>query len=747
MEILCFFAGIAFVYTKSIYPLALLAISFFFNSKYQIVIWFLLALAWGYLHQIWVADSGEPNVRVLPKASLVGTVVSIPANRLTKTQFQFHVHHLNRYPVDLTVQLSCYQHCPSFKVGQVWLLSAKLKKPENLGNPGSFDYVSSLKARHINWTGYVKNGAVKLSEVGAEPQIFLGLREKLAQVMENSLTDKTSLGILQALTINVTSNLNKELWDLFRRTGTTHLMVISGSHIGLIAAFIFSLIKWLWSRLSHLCLYCPAIKIASVISWLTALFYALLAGFDPPSQRAIFACFFLLLRNFLSQNFTVWQVWRYSLLLVLLYEPHAVLLPGFYLSFIAVAILILINQRVQTGKIKKAIYTQLACLVGLMPLTVYWFSYGAVNGLVANFIAIPLVGFVIVPFGLINLFLLYYFDLKILVVPLKFTIDWLLYYLQWVDSFALFNLNFSYTDLLAPFAFILGLLILIFMPIRAILPAAYVLLYAAINPAYPRVAKGDVRIDIVDVGQGLAAVIQTAKHLLVYDTGMKFYQGGDMAQLALIPYLNTLGIKVLDKVVISHPDLDHRGGLPSLEEKYSIKELLVDNVAFYHRGKNCHRYPAWEWDGVSFRFLAISQKFRDKNNSSCVLKIENKVGKVLFTGDIEKLAENYLVAKYGQLLKADVLIVPHHGSKTSSTLAFIKAVAPTQAIISYAFDNRYHFPHAKTLTTLQHEGATIYNTSDCGMVSVKLNKKINFIQPLCYKAKLAKANPNRTHTN
>ncbi|MBA3535859.1 MAG: DNA internalization-related competence protein ComEC/Rec2 [Tatlockia sp.] len=733
MEILCFYAGIAFVYTKSVYPFLLIAISLFFKPKRSFIFWFLAALIYGFAHQYWIQDRGMPEDRVLANVRLEGSIVSIPNASLTKTQFQFHANRLNDKAVDATILLACYQHCPLFKAGQIWRLDVKLKKPENLANPGSFDFVSSLKGRHINWTGYIRHGSVKLSETATNQHSFLVLREKLALTMEQALPNSPSLGILQALTLNVTSHIDKDQWDLFRRTGTTHLMVISGSHIGLIAGFCYWLMKWLWSRSSRLCLYCPAIKIASVAGLLSALVYALLAGFEPPSQRSLIACFFLLLSNFLSQRFTVWQAWRYGLFLVLLFEPHAVLLPGFYLSFIAVAILIMINLRIVGGTIKKAICIQLACLFGLMPLSLYWFSYGAINGLIANLIAIPVVGFVIVPLALINLILLQGFGIPILVVPIKISIAALLYYLQWIDSFAMINLNVSYAGLLVPLALMLAMVAILFIPIKAIYPAVSILILAAIFPAYKRVAAGDVRVDVLDVGQGLAVVVQTAKHVLVYDTGMKFYQGGDMGKLAIIPYLNTLGIHKLDKVIISHPDLDHRGGLPSLEEKYPISELLVDKVAFYRRGKDCHQYPPWVWDGVSFQFLAINEKFRDKNNSSCVLKIENEAGRVLLTGDIEKKAEDYLVKTYGKQLKVDVLLVPHHGSKTSSSYEFIKEISPIYAIISLGFDNRYHFPHKQTLATLGRQKIAVYSTAECGMVTIELFKKNNLYKPLCYK--------------
>ena len=174
MEILCFFAGIAFVYTKSIYPLVLLAISLFFKPGWSIPLWFFCALIWGFSHQFWVKDLGMPEVRVLAKANLEGNIVSIPTKDLSKTQFQFHANRLNDQPVDAKILLACYTHCPVFEAGQRWRLDAKLRKPENLGNPGSFDFVSNLKARHINWKGYIRSGsALKLSEADLSQQTFL----------------------------------------------------------------------------------------------------------------------------------------------------------------------------------------------------------------------------------------------------------------------------------------------------------------------------------------------------------------------------------------------------------------------------------------------------------------------------------------------------------------------------------------------------------------------------------------------
>jgi competence protein ComEC len=732
MEILCFFAGVVFAYSKSLYPLLFIAIALFLKTNRVVIVWFLVAAAWAYVHQWWVLDKGMPTTAVIQKALLRGTIVSIPLSNSDKTQFQFAINRLNENPVNASILISCYEHCPSFKVGQEWQLQVKLKVPENLGNPGSFDYKSSLQARHIAWTGYIKRGNnILLNEPEKRGGILL-LRERLSATLEQNIPDKNTLGIVQALTLGVTNNIDKSLWDLFRRTGTTHLMVISGSHICLVAGLFYWLVRRLWSSSARLCLYRPAVQVAGVGGLSMAFFYSLLAGFAVPAQRAVVASFFLTLRHFQSRRFTGWQAWRFALLAVLIFEPHAVLLPGFYLSFMAVATLIAASQRIPYQGFKKILCLQLACLLGLMPFTLYWFSYGAVNGLIANLIAIPLVGYVIVPLSLLVVFLLQMVTLPWLITFLASIIKTLLIYLTLIDKFEVVNFSFPLSTILAMFALMLASMLLLFLPIRVFIPAALILLLAALFPGYPRLKTGEARIDILDVGQGLAIVINTARHTMVYDTGMKFYQGSDMAQMAIIPYLSTLRVKKIDKVVISHPDLDHRGGLPSLEEKYPIGELLVDNVKFYHRGKNCHQYPGWTWDGVSFRFIPIEQTFRDKNNSSCVLHISNQAGSVLLPGDIEKLAENYLVSTHKDELAADVLVVAHHGSKTSSTRAFIKYVSPEFAVISAGFDNRYHFPHFQTLTTLAAQNIKVFNTINCGMVTLNLPTDKKLSEPVCY---------------
>ncbi|KTD63478.1 DNA uptake/competence protein ComA [Legionella spiritensis] len=733
MEILCFCAGIVFFYSQSFYPVLFLIAMLLLRVHWRAIIWFVFAVLWACVHQQWQADRNMPGERVLNNVVISGRIISIPSINPDKIQFQFQVAKLDNRFVTARILLSCYNRCPAFRIGQTWRFQAKLKKPVNLANPGGFDYVRFLKSKHIVWTGYIKNGRATLLDDPGRVGGLHNLRVRLSEILSNNISDGDASGIAQALTLGVTDPIDKSLWELFRRTGTTHLMVISGAHIALVAGVVFWLVNRLWRFSTRLCLLFPAQQIAGLASLGSALIYALLAGFGVPAQRALIACVFLLLPYLFSHRFSTWQGWRYALLMVLLCEPHAVLLPGFYFSFLAVAILILMNKRLTCRGLKKLILLQAACLFGLMPLTLYWFSYGAITGLIANLLAIPWVGYVIVPLAIVNLILLSLTQVTALVMPLVWAIKLLLSYLKYLDMFSFVNLQISLPHLVSVVALMMVMVLFLFLPVRALLPVMSVIAVAACYPNYPRPDNKEAWIYVLDVGQGLAVVVQTARHTLVYDTGVKFYHGSDMGKLAVIPFLKTMGVYRLDKVVISHPDLDHRGGLASIEEQYPISELIVDNTSFYHRGVTCHGYPDWQWDGVRFRFLAIRKKTGNKNNLSCVLQIVSDQNSLLLTGDIERPAEEYLLSVYSRQVQSSILIVPHHGSKTSSSRNFIRQVAPKYAVISAGFDNRYHFPHGQTLHTLREAGVSVLNTIDCGMVTIKMAQGYDKLIPSCYR--------------
>lgn len=732
MEIFCFLLGILYGYYASIYlPLLALAL-LFITPKYSLILFFTLGVVHVWTHQLWIAPNGLPKTAVIAHALIEGRIASIPVRTNNKTQFTVDLQKMNNKPAQGLVHLSWYNHPPVLKAGQQWQLAVKLKKPHNFQNPGGFDYVTSLTKKHIFWTGYIRRGPNKLLSTSHSVFNWLELRESLGNQLAAQAPDEQVTGIIQALTLNLTPHISQDDWNLFRRTGTTHLFGISGEHVALLSGLFFWLTRKLWVLSPRLCLYLPATAIASCVGLSIAIFYAFLAGFEPPVQRALMGCFFYTLCAMGKQRFTPWQVWRYALFAVLCLEPHAVFMQGFYFSFLAVACILLTHQRWQFKGYKGTLALQLSCLMGLMPLTLYWFSYGSINGFIANLFAIPLVGFLIVPLALLTM-LFGSFDWSwLLMTPLSWLTHCLLLGLTWTEQLAFINITWPLDQLAYVICFSGALLLWAVLPVK---PFKYIALLWLVLPFFPSrliINPGEALIQVLDVGQGLAVSVRTQNHVLLYDTGDQFFQGSDMGKMVILPFYQNQRIQKLDAVVISHPDKDHWGGLKSIQEALIVKTLLVNEPKFYHQGMNCHEYPAWEWDGVLFRFLPIENVFHDKNNNSCILQISTETHRILLAGDVEKPGEDYLVTHYNEQLGADIFIVPHHGSKTSSTYRFLLEVNPKYAIASLGFDNRFHFPHAKTLTTLQSLNIPLFRTDECGMTEVILPKQGEIKPPRCY---------------
>ncbi|RUR18508.1 DNA internalization-related competence protein ComEC/Rec2 [Legionella sp. km535] len=731
MEIFCFFMGILYLYTCNHYLPAVTLLLFYITPRISIPILFFMGVLLAWTHQWMIEPHGMPDNAVLPDAVIVGTIASIPVVSAEKTKFHFQIECINNHPAQGLIQLAWYNKAPELHSGQLWQLSVKLKKPRNYRNPGSSDYVKTLSARHIYWTGYVRSGVNQLIKEHNTTG-WLQFREQWGTALTQRSPDKKTAGILEALTLNVTTHISQEQWELFRRTGTTHLFGISGEHIALISGMVFFILRWLWSRSVRCCLFAPAISIASIGGFGVALLYSFMAGFEPPVQRALIGCFFYTLCCIGIQRYTIWQVWRYALFGVLCLEPHAVFMQGFYFSFLAVACLLLTQQRWGLKGIKGNLALQLSCLIGLMPLTLYWYSYGSINGFIANLFAIPLVGFLIVPLALMALAISSFSWSVFLMHPLSWLVALLFKMLLWTEHLAGINIMGSLNSIISVISIMAALLTGIILPVKPFRYFAIIWLLVPFFPYKEAIQHGEALIRVLDVGQGLAVVIKTRDHVMLYDTGDQFFQGSDLGKIVILPFLTDLGIKKVDKIVISHPDKDHLGGLKSIEAEVKVDQLIVNNPSFYHRGFNCHNYPEWEWNGVRFHFFPIHFNFNNKNDNSCILQISSSIGSILLTGDIEKTAEDYLVRTYGDQLASDVLIVPHHGSKTSSSYRFLLETAPQYAIASLGFDNRFHFPHNKTMENMNTLNIPFYRTDECGMVQIKLPAKGALKKPSCF---------------
>ncbi|MBI2786109.1 MAG: DNA internalization-related competence protein ComEC/Rec2 [Legionella longbeachae] len=733
MEIFCFFIGILYLYTSHFSLPVISLFIFYITPRYPLILFFILGILIAWLHQWLILPQGIPDAAVIPKVSIQGTIASIPSRDFSKTQFLLDLEQYDNHPAKGLVQLAWYNHAPLLHAGQRWQLTVKLKKPRNYLNPGSSNYVSSLAARHVMWTGYIQSKDNKLLSKGRSYFNWLELRERLGNKLAQLAPNQDISGVVEALTLNLTTHISQKNWDLFRRTGTTHLFGISGEHIALISGIFYWLLRWLWSKSAFCCLRIPAPYIASIGGLLAALVYSFLAGFAPPVQRALIGCLFYTLCSIGKQRFTAWQIWRYALFGVLAIEPHAVFMQGFYFSFLAVACLLLTQQRWRLKGYKGSLALQLSCLIGLMPLTLYWYAYGSINGFIANMFAIPLVGFLIVPLALITMVVSSLSIAEILMQPLTLLIKILFKGLSWIEHLSIININWSIHSIELAGILMGALFMLVLLPIK---PFQWIALLWLLLPFFPPrtiIQPGTALVHILDVGQGLAIVIHTKKHVLIYDTGDRFFQGNDLGKMVILPYLKAMGIKRIDTIVISHPDKDHRGGLNSLEKGIQVNQLLVNDLHYYNHGLKCHNYPEWQWDGVHFRFLPIKKKFKNKNNNSCILQLSSNAGRILLTGDIEQTAEDYLVKTYGSMLASDVLIVPHHGSKTSSSYRFLLEISPRFAIASLGFDNRFNFPHVRTLENMTSLSIPFYRTDQCGMIEITLPAQGTIKKPVCFK--------------
>ena len=716
MEIFCFFLGLSLFFTQTPILLFCLFAILFLRPQINLVFFCIFGLSWGFIHACIIQENGMPR----PQTKIVaveGIIDSLPTIKAYKTQFQLQATKVDSHQVSAKILLTCYQDCAKLHVGEKWSFKVKLSKPRNLQNPGGFDYVNMLATKHIYWQGIVYANSMQLLDGVAKGYFILRFREYCARKLSQIGFENNILGVIEALTLGITTHITQSMWDVLRRTGVTHLMVISGAHIGLVYGLIYSFTRAICCRLSFVFLIIPAQKIASIVGFIAALIYEILARFGVPAQRSVIMCLFAALKFVNYSHWTTWQAWRYALFAVVLLEPHSVKLSGFYLSFAAVAILIAANQRFMLTNVLKSFVLQIMCLLGLMPLTLYFFSYGSINGFFANILAIPWVSFVVVPLALFILFVGSWWMIPGLKWVMTQVIVVLLKYLSVIDSWSFINISFSFNNVIFPLSLLLIFSLVVVCPIKQFLPIIIILCLSIVEKDV-HVKPGVMRVYVLDVGQGLAVVVKTAKHVLLYDTGMKFYHGSDMAKLAIIPYLKTIGVDKIDSIVISHSDLDHRGGLVSLEKAFKVDSLIVDDPRFYHRGDSCHNYKDWQWDGVLFHFFAIKKDFSSKNNKSCVLQIADLHGNILLTGDIERQAEHYLVQKYGNKLQSTVMLIPHHGSKTSSSLEFLKSVKAKYAIASYGLDNRYHFPHREAMQRYKFLHIPVVSTARSGMINV-----------------------------
>ena len=626
------------------------------------------------------------------------------------------------------LRLSWYQTREIPVLGEHWQLAVRLKRPHGNANPGGFDYERWLFQQGISATGYVREDT-RNRRLKGRPRSFIdGLRNSVAAYFNSRVPPPPGMAFIRALTIGDASAIDPTQWDVLRATGTTHLMVISGTHISLVAGLIFWLTRRVWSRLGRCTETVPAVRVAAVTALLSATFYAFLTGLGIPSRRALIM---------LTVGMTALLAGRWSrpahvlclaAIATLIIDPLAVLATGWWLSFWAVAVIFFITSGHfgTRGMWHKVARVHVVLALGMLPLLLVFYQQASLIAPLANVIAVPWVSLLVVPTALVGVVLLAVSTAAggLLLNLSAWLMDAFWPCLTWLGGLDFALLNHHQPLVWTLFPAIAGLFLL-FAPRGS--PGKWlglVMLLPMLEARPPGPAFGEVWVTLLDVGQGLSTVVQTQGHTLVYDAGPSYSPGFDTGRTVVVPYLRSQGVGRIDKLFVSHGDNDHSGGVPSLLKGYPVVDVEagIPELLTMRRAWQCHRGEHWRWDGVDFSVLHPDARSYHKGNSaSCVIRIETGGGRrVLLTGDIEADSERVLLQEVLERLPIDVLVVPHHGSLTSSSPAFVEALSPDYALFSTGYRNRFRFPRKPVVDRYRKAGSMLLDTAAQGAITVKL---------------------------
>ena len=711
------------------------------------LIFMIFILILGFLWTLWRVDM--ILAQKLPIAienqdiTINGVVINLPQSNHYSWRFDFMPKPMKNWPNPGKIRLSWYGKPPqALRPGQHWQLTVRLKPARGLLNPNVFDYSKYLFINRIMAIGHVRpKGKSQLLSQASAFNID-NLRYHLAQEIKKTLKTQASTPMIIALAVGDKHDISPEQIDILQKTGTIHLMAISGLHIGFIAWLAFWIGSFFYKSQTAI-LWLPAPRFAAIFCLIAAFSYALLAGLSLPTQRAFIMVAVVAFSIVFARKTAISVTLAFALLLVLLWDPLAVLSAGLWLSFFAVAVIFYAQtgrrEPQQQSTLSKwglgTLKTQLAVTLGLFPVLLAIFGYIPLSSLPANFIAIPWVSFVVVPLTLLGTALISVFPSigSILLNLAANTLDSL-----WVslDYLANFEWNLWQQHIPPTWTVITALIGIAILLLPRGFPAKWlgiiwILPIFLILPNHPN--RGEIWFTLLDVGQGLAAIIRTQNYVLIYDTGPKYRSGFNTGKAVIVPFLQAQGIQEIDKLIISHGDNDHSGGADSVLKQLKVKQILSSVPERYKKNNSqpCQAGQYWQWDKVTFEILHPNnpKTIKKKNNRSCVLKITTQGGSILLTGDIEKTIEYKIIKKYPKALKSDILIAPHHGSGTSSTEAFIDIVKPKIALFSTGYKNRFRHPKKSIVERYKRRKIKLWNTAEVGAISFRISPKTGISEP------------------
>ncbi len=730
-----------------------LAAVVYFSRKTRKLTLMLLGASWmlwhGWVYQVGFDTIEQRIVNQLSRKIVVtGVIDSIVTANDTRQRFNFVIDSFANQQLEQKINLRLsWEDAPVIKQGQIWQLTVKIKPAHGLANIGSFSYQAWLRQHQLHATGYVVNTAsnhIVNNNISWRQAYFDKLSSQIKQMAFSPL--------ILALTFGERGQLTKADWQVLQRTATQHLIAISGLHLGIIAGFsylFFQLLlkrlpldKWCSVTITRRLLKTNQHYLTVTLTLAFIYFYAVLAGESVATQRALLMVTIFWLAKLSGIHLSLARWLSLTLFFITVLTPFSLFSASFWLSFYAVscifALLWRFTAQISASKMyavtrfdkiiawsKALLSLQFGLIIFMLPITLLFnhqFSFVAIP---ANLFAVPLMSVTAIPLSL----------LSVLTLPISESLSLFFSYLSsqslavlWQWLVWLSEVPSAYIAL-SHLWYYLAVMLVVWLMLRCFisLPPTYHYFYGLLMiisclaySHFQENEKNHWRVNVMDVGQGLAVIVEANHQVLIYDTGASFISGFSMADAVLVPYLRYQGYQAIDTLIISHDDNDHAGGLVLLSDAFAIKQLIYNQEV---NANSCLQGRAIHWQFLTIEMLSPTMRVGQDNDDSCVVRISDGRRRVLLTGDISAKLEQQLInsSNSSPKLASDYLIAPHHGSKSSSSLAFINAVSPSVAIFSAGFLNRWQMPVSTIVARYHNLSIKTYNTASDGMIRIDIS--------------------------
>ena len=634
------------------------------------------------------------------EVTVTARIVSLPEHDAARSRFRIAVEAGDPaagLPAGRELQVTAYPPRPEARAGEQRRMVLRLRPPDGHANPGGFDRVAWFYREGLHGSATLRewgppvaapaHGPLRNRARGALHRVRGNVRARL----HAAAPELQHPGLVQALILGDRQAMTDAEWSAFLRTGTNHLMAISGLHVGLVAGFGGLLATGFWTLAGPLQRVLRRPAFAALVAMVAAAGYAALAGFSIPTQRALVMLLAVLIAMLMRRTSLAWRGLALAAVLVLVLHPASILAAGFWFSFGAVAVILaLLQGRMRRLGWRDAASLQVLLALAMLPLSLAWFQLGSWIAPVANLLAVPVVSFLVLPLLLVAA------GLGFVAEPVaRLLLGWadgmlgiLVLALQWLAGLPV-GVDERFVPLTA--SVLGGLAVVLLIQPRARLAGVWIVLAALAMalPVRPELAPGAFRVDLFDVGRGQAVLVRTRGHALLYDAGYGREDGYSAGSTIVVPALRAVGVRSIDRMILSHEHPAHAGGADGIRAQIAVAEVLRRVPRAGADERECGAGETWRWDGVRFRLLHPPPGWDGTAASSCVLKVDNAAGGVLLTGGLRGLGEAVLLRQVSpSLLDSDLLVLPRGADDEILRRGLLDAVAPQRVWTSIAAGQR-----------------------------------------------------------